>query len=143
MWYSGIKGLYDYQVIHAAAEQGNLEIFELLVKAGANPSLKDGIGQQPFHYAATGGSVDIMKYLLTKLGSKLLRVRHGIARDSAAESKPAMIWLRVASWHGLLLPDVLMISSSACDGRRRIRHTSELQYILVQKRAMQRFYSCF
>ena len=61
-------------MIHAAAEQGNIEIFEILADPRAILTLEDGIGQQPFHYAAMGGSIDVLKYLLTKLGSKLLKV---------------------------------------------------------------------
>ena len=68
-------GLYGYQAIHAAAEKGCTEIFILLVNAGASLTLQDGVGQQPFHYAAGGGGVDVMKYLLTREGSKLLEVR--------------------------------------------------------------------
>lgn len=52
--------------IHWAADRGNVEILDCLVKAGSDINAQDADGQTPLHFAASCGHKDIIKYLLSK-----------------------------------------------------------------------------
>ncbi|XP_067660126.1 putative ankyrin repeat protein RF_0381 [Haliotis asinina] len=52
-------------VLHAAMN-GHREVFDLLVREGANLSLLDDTGLNILHSASIGGNVEIVKYVLTQ-----------------------------------------------------------------------------
>ncbi|KAI5814471.1 ankyrin repeat-containing domain protein [Pyronema omphalodes] len=51
-------------LIHRAAERNRVELVELLIEAGAEIDMKDGVGLAPLHYAVKGNAVDAMELLL-------------------------------------------------------------------------------
>lgn len=55
-----------------AAYSGNIEIMEVLIKAGVNIEIPDSIGRTPLMYAASRGNVDIL-YLLISKGADIYR----------------------------------------------------------------------
>lgn len=68
------EGLYGYLPIHASARHGDAVIFQMLIDKGADIHAKDRINQGVIHYAATGGSIDILKKLLALTGHAALEV---------------------------------------------------------------------
>ena len=50
--------------LHIIAQNGNVKIAELLIKAGVNTNTKDKKGSTPLHYAAEAGNDDIMELLI-------------------------------------------------------------------------------
>ncbi|KAF7559267.1 hypothetical protein G7046_g4900 [Stylonectria norvegica] len=58
----------DMRVIHAAAEGGNVEIFEAVMAAMKEPDfeVRDFKNRTPLHYACEEGREDMVKYLLDK-----------------------------------------------------------------------------
>ncbi|XP_067005678.2 ankyrin repeat and protein kinase domain-containing protein 1-like [Anabrus simplex] len=53
------------QMIHLAAEYGQVVIVEYLLKAGVKLHIRDGKGWMPVHYAARTNHVDMVRYLLS------------------------------------------------------------------------------
>uniref|UniRef100_A0A1A8CUT9 Nuclear factor of kappa light polypeptide gene enhancer in B-cells 2, p49/p100 n=1 Tax=Nothobranchius kadleci TaxID=1051664 RepID=A0A1A8CUT9_NOTKA len=54
--------------LHLAVITRQPKVTELLLRAGADPSLVDKDGRTPLHLAALGGDTDILRLLLTHLG---------------------------------------------------------------------------
>jgi len=50
--------------LHVAAMTGNLQIFAMLVKAGAKLDAKDPLGNTPLHYAAAGNQIEMVRLML-------------------------------------------------------------------------------
>ena len=50
--------------LHVAAITGNLQIFAMLVKAGAKLDAQDPLGNTPLHYAAAGGQIEMVRLML-------------------------------------------------------------------------------
>jgi ankyrin repeat protein len=51
--------------IHVAIDAGNIEVLELLIRAGARLESKDSLGTTPLMMAAIGGKVELAKRLLS------------------------------------------------------------------------------
>lgn len=75
--------------LHIAAWNGQLEVVKLLMAAGANPNLKDIVGDPPAVTAAMHGHVDIFAELLnqTKLDPSVFSL---IAQRAAEKNYPAI-----------------------------------------------------
>lgn len=62
------------QCIHAAAANGDVQLFKWFLKRGANLDSEDKRGRKPFHVAAQTGKVEILEYIrdakIDELGSK-------------------------------------------------------------------------
>lgn len=54
-------------IANALRDGGNVEIFEVLVGAGADPLLPDLRGATPLHYAASKGNEAASAYLISKV----------------------------------------------------------------------------
>lgn len=54
----------DRTGLHIAAITGNLQIFALLVKAGAHLDAQDPLGNTPLHYAAAGNQIEMVRLML-------------------------------------------------------------------------------
>lgn len=50
--------------IHTAAHSGRIQVIQLLLQSGINPSERDGAGSTPLHIAAAKGHHEIVKLLL-------------------------------------------------------------------------------
>lgn len=50
--------------LHIAALTGNLQIFAILVKAGAKLDVQDPLGNTPLHYAAVSGQIEMVRLML-------------------------------------------------------------------------------
>jgi ankyrin repeat protein len=60
------KGETEIALLDVAAQEGPLDVVELLVKAGAEVNKPDSHGQTPLRVAARNGRTDIVKFLLSK-----------------------------------------------------------------------------
>ena len=58
--------IMDYTPLTLASSLGNVEIVELLLKHGANPTVFDNRGNSAMHEAALVGNTDILKILLNR-----------------------------------------------------------------------------
>lgn len=54
------------KTLHEAAEKNDHAAAEALLKAGANPNLKDSAGELPLHYAAEKGHLPLIELLISK-----------------------------------------------------------------------------
>lgn len=50
---------------HLAAKNGNLQMLEKFIAAGADPSARDSTGHNALYYAAANGHSDVIRYLIT------------------------------------------------------------------------------
>ena len=60
--------------LHCSAEDGNAGIVALLLKANANPNLKDSKGKTPLDYAIWNNHMDIIKLLRNHDGKTSLEL---------------------------------------------------------------------
>ncbi|XP_046547533.1 ankyrin repeat domain-containing protein 50-like [Haliotis rubra] len=60
------RGQYARTPVMLAAEIGHREVFDVLVKEGADVSLVDDNGNNILHVACIGGHVDMVKYVLSQ-----------------------------------------------------------------------------
>ncbi|XP_048250653.1 serine/threonine-protein phosphatase 6 regulatory ankyrin repeat subunit B-like, partial [Haliotis rufescens] len=60
------RGKYGRTPLMEAAEKGHRQVFDLLVRKGADVSLVDDDGNNILHVACLGGHVDIVKYVISK-----------------------------------------------------------------------------
>ncbi|XP_071111739.1 ankyrin repeat domain-containing protein 50-like [Haliotis cracherodii] len=60
------RGQYRRTPVMMAAEKGHRQVFDLLVREGADVSLVDDNGSNILHVACLGGHVDIVKYVLSQ-----------------------------------------------------------------------------
>ena len=51
-------------LLHVAVQTDSLEVIELLLSLGANPSIKNSRNETPAHTAARSGNLEILKYLV-------------------------------------------------------------------------------
>lgn len=54
----------DGQPIHEAARGGHVKCLELLLEAGADPSISDACGCTPLHHAASSGHMAAARWLI-------------------------------------------------------------------------------
>ncbi|XP_048250456.1 ankyrin repeat domain-containing protein 50-like [Haliotis rufescens] len=59
------RGQYGRTPVMMAAEKGHRQVFDLLVREGADISLVDAVGDTILHVACLGGHVDKVKYVLS------------------------------------------------------------------------------
>lgn len=59
------RNLGGATALHLAARQGNFEIVEILIQAGANPNITDNEGWTPLMRAALAGNPQIVKLLIS------------------------------------------------------------------------------
>ena len=52
--------------LHLAARGGHLDAFNYLLNLGLNPAAKDRRGAGIFHYASSGGSVELLKSIISR-----------------------------------------------------------------------------
>jgi uncharacterized protein len=69
--------------LHLAAMTGNLQIFALLMKAGAKLDVRDPVGNTPLHYAADRGNTEMVKLMLA--------LRAPIDAENKAGATPLML----------------------------------------------------
>ncbi|XP_048250455.1 ankyrin repeat domain-containing protein 50-like isoform X2 [Haliotis rufescens] len=60
------RGQYGRTPLMVAAEKGHRQVFDLLVREGADVSLVDDDGNNILHMACIGGHVDMVKYVLSQ-----------------------------------------------------------------------------
>lgn len=53
--------------LHTAIRLGNMDIVEMLINSGVNPTLKDQYGMTPLNLACARGELEIVKLLLPKV----------------------------------------------------------------------------
>ena len=68
-------------LLHFAVQADNLEVVDLLLNYGANPSIKNSKNETPAHYAARLGNLEILKFLVENGGL------HGILDDLIVRSR--------------------------------------------------------
>ena len=68
-------------LLHLAVQTDTLEVVELLLSLGANPSIKNSRNETPAHTAARSGNLEILKYLVENGGL------HGILDDLIIRSR--------------------------------------------------------
>lgn len=71
--------------LHCGAEDGNAEIVELLLKANANPNLKDFKGKTPLDWAVWKDNKDIIDLLRkhnAKTGIELNEAKPGLNSEN-------------------------------------------------------------
>jgi len=56
----------DQTALHVAVNKNNMKLVQLLCEAGADPSMRDAMGQTPLHYAARIGNAAMVTYLQTR-----------------------------------------------------------------------------
>lgn len=87
-----------------AASAGHTDICEVLVAAGAAPNLPDGSARTAAHVAASGGHIDLLRWLLCDMLTPTDGPGGGIAwaRLQAKEVKDVNKWSpqHFAAWHG-------------------------------------------
>ena len=59
------KDLFGFTLLHVAAEAGHAEVCKALLAGGANPNVRNDLGQTPLHRAALQGRKDVVAVLLT------------------------------------------------------------------------------
>ncbi|XP_067661057.1 ankyrin repeat domain-containing protein 50-like [Haliotis asinina] len=59
------RGRWKRTPLIIAGINGNKKVVELLMRNGANPSLRDGPGKNILHYICWGGDVEVLKYILS------------------------------------------------------------------------------
>ena len=64
--------------LHIAAQNGYLEIVELLLEHGANPNVQDNDGRTPLHYAVENCHVDVARVLLDHGADPTIRDNEGM-----------------------------------------------------------------
>lgn len=84
------------QLLHYAAEDGNLSAIELLVNAGANVSSVTDKGLSPLHFAAAYGKADACRALLAAGASNSAVVSAAVFRSSDTRGCPWFTPLHVA-----------------------------------------------
>jgi ankyrin repeat protein len=70
---------FNKTVLHFAAEQANLNIVKMLLKAGANPSAKDSDGNTPLSLAKKDPNSDITRAIQHQIGLNFLLLAKNIA----------------------------------------------------------------
>ena len=68
-------------LLHLAVKAESLEIVDLLLTLGANPSIKNSRSETPAHVAARAGNLEILKFLVENGGL------HGILDDLIIRSR--------------------------------------------------------
>lgn len=77
---NGVSVVWDNgesNALHGVCYKGFDEVAALLLKAGANPNLKDANGMYPLHYAAQFNHLEIVKLLLQFGADPLLKNEDG------------------------------------------------------------------
>lgn len=55
---------FERERLHFAAQDGNVEEVETLLRIGYQPNLFDELGKTPLHYAAERGHLDVIRTLI-------------------------------------------------------------------------------
>ena len=76
-------------LLHLAVKSESLEIVDLLLTLGANPSIKNARSETPAHAAARVGNLEILKYLVENGGL------HGILDDLIIRSRYCMFTIDI------------------------------------------------
>lgn len=75
----------EYTALHVAAKNGDLEIAEELIAAGANPNVKSGIlSRIPLHLAIWSDKIDMVKFLISAGADMTIKDENG---------SPALFWI--------------------------------------------------
>ena len=63
---TSVKSLRNWTALHMAVSNGHYKVVEALLKAGANPNIKNAAGDTPLHIAVNKNNSDILRLLCSK-----------------------------------------------------------------------------
>ena len=85
--------------LHKAAEWGNIDLFQMLIKKGASIYTKDNYQRTPFHYAVFNGQIDIVEKIITIIKSEKKSVQDYINAQNGQGETALLLALSICPGH--------------------------------------------